>query len=123
MKRTNLFTGSVLSVVLLSSPATLASDAIHCVSIGVGERSQSLTNICNHPIEVLWCHTRDEPGYQRSLCGSRGDYFQKQAVLLPQQVKQNQFSLPFNSTLFYAACPGNHGAVKAMDRDGNYLCQ
>lgn len=100
-----------------------AADAVHCVSIGVGERSQSLTNICDHPIEVLWCHSRNEPGYQRSLCGSRGEYFQKQAVLQPQQIKQNQFSLPFSATLFYAACPGSHGAVKPMDRDGNYLCR
>lgn len=100
-----------------------AEDALHCVTVGQGDRSQTLINTCDFAVEVLWCHSRSDTGYKRSMCGSNGRYFQKQAVLSPGQVKENQFSLPFNSTIFFAACDGSYYSIREMDSGGGYLCE
>lgn len=124
MKLNSVSLGAGALVLHLLIPAVAYADnASHCIRMGEGERSQSFTNTCAHPVEIFWCHTRKEAAYQRSLCGIRGQFFQKQAVLQPGEVKQNQFAIPYHSTLHFAVCAGGHGSVKIMDTDGNYLCR
>jgi len=113
---------NVSAFLLLFSISAQADDALHCIEIGQGDRSQTLTNVCDHEVEVLWCHNRNESGYKRSFCGSNGRYYQKQAVLTSGEEKQNQFALPFNSTIYYAACQGSFYSIKEMDASGGYLC-
>ncbi len=47
-----------------------------------------------------------------------GKFYQKQAVLQPAEVKQNQFSLPFKSTLYIAACKGGFHTTKQVGMEG-----
>lgn len=111
------------AVIFLFCSSVQAEDALRCVSVGQGDRSQALSNTCDFDVEVLWCHDRSDTGYKRSLCGSNGRYYQKQAVLSPGQVKENKFSLPFNSTIVFAACGGSYYSIREMDSNGGYLCQ
>ncbi|MBQ0757682.1 MAG: hypothetical protein KBT54_11300 [Amphritea sp.] len=115
---------SVLSALVLYmiSLNGYAEDAFECVEVGKGERSQSIFNICDVEVEVLWCHNQKAPGYGRGLCGYQERYYQKQAVLQPGEQKQNYFSLPFNSTLYIAACKGGHYSTRQVGMEGGYLC-
>lgn len=115
-------TGVLLLIILGYSTTAVAEDALRCIKISAGDRSQMITNTCDYEVEVLWCHTRDEKGYNRGLCGSRGKFYQKQAVLQSGQQKQNQFSLPYESTLYIAACKGGYYATKQVGLEGGYLC-
>jgi len=99
-----------------------AGDASHCVSVGSGDRSQTLTNNCNQKIEVVWCHTLNKRGY-RGLCKSDGKYYQKHTVLKPGEVKENQYSLPVNSTIYYGACTGGYYSTKQSGMNGQYRCK
>lgn len=115
---------SVLSVLvlLILSINVYAEDALECVEVGKGERSQFIFNTCDVEVEVIWCHDLKDPGYGRGLCGYQKKYYQKQAVLQPSEQKQNYFSLPFESTLYIAACKGGHYSTSQIGIDGGYLC-
>ena len=114
----------VLLVLALSTISILgyAEDALECVEVGKGERSQTIFNTCDVEVEVIWCHNRKDPGYGRGLCGYQETYYQKQAVLQPGEQKQNYFSLPFDSTLYIAACKGGHYTTRESGMEGGYLC-
>lgn len=115
---------SVISIFILFlvSLNGYAEDALECVEVGKDERSQSIVNVCDVEVEVLWCHNRKDPGYGLGLCGYQEKYYQKQAVLQPGEHKQNYFSLPFDSTLYIAACKGGHYSTRQIGMDGGYLC-
>ncbi|GGK75417.1 hypothetical protein [Amphritea balenae] len=115
--------GYLLLLLNFNISSVWADDALQCIQIGKGDRSQSILNKCDFEVEVLWCHNRDEPGYNRGLCASRGKFYQKQAVLQPAEIKQNQFSLPFKSTLYIAACKGGFHTTKQVGMKGGYLCK
>jgi len=100
-----------------------ADDAKNCISVGVSEKSKTLTNTCNELVNVYWCHTLNKKGYQSGLCGQKEKYFQMNDTLKPGKIKNNQYTLPLNSEIEFGACYGGHFSLKQVGMNGDYYCK
>lgn len=114
---------SLIMAAVFMTQFSYAGSAISCISVGSGSNSQTLTNNCNYKVEVAWCHTLNKRGYKDGLCKSNGKYYQKHTVLKPGAVKRNQYSLPYNSTIYYAACKGNYYTIEQDGMSGSFFCK
>lgn len=113
----------------LSSVSVFAAidplDATHCIRLGTDGKSQTLTNTCPQQLEVAWCHSPVSDKWAKSSeCGYEGKFFRQHTVLKPRAVhRKNQFSMPLNSTIHYAACFGSYFTIKTTDAAGGFICK
>ena len=114
------------------SPVTTGGrDAKECIAIkfvpavpkdGLVAR-QSITNTCNEPIGVIFCHTPSStPGTKGTECGNNGRYFQQFSTYKPGDTKANQFSMPPDAKIAFGACFGGEGKIK-QTTNGEYNCR
>ncbi|MEY4753897.1 MAG: hypothetical protein RJA44_1572 [Pseudomonadota bacterium] len=107
------------------------NNAAQCVKFGFhpGEftDSQSMTNICNYEIHVLYCHSPGGTGAKWGDCDpSTGHFYQYAHWLKPGESFDNYYSLPVGSTIWYGACSGGRyssPSAKEVAIDGTYVCQ
>lgn len=98
-------------------------DARACIQRSVQSGKESMTNICDRKIVVIWCHDRDQQGYRNGLCGEGKNYFRMNRTLEPGEVMNNQFSLPLGANISFGACFGGYGSFKRLEQAGQYLCK
>ena len=117
-----------LKVPVTVSVKLMNADAKACIQVGVKRGStaefdsQTITNICNAPVYVHWCHApSSRSGTASSVCGYKGGalYFGHSTVLAPGASNDNFYTMPVDATLFYGACSG---AFMTQLGDGKYAC-
>lgn len=103
------------------------SNAANCLRFGQITESQTITNICSVVVNVMYCHTPTTlpGGWFDSTCGADGFYTQR-TWLSPGEVKDNKFSLPLGTTIWYGACQGGSNpslpSGKEVSLTGDYVC-
>ena len=112
-----------ISLLVVITPFAYADVATHCLSLGSGYVSQTLTNNCNYKIEMVWCHTFEGHGYKKGFCNNNGQFYQLHSILEPGEVKESPYSLSNNSTIHYAACAGSNYALKQSGMEGRVHCK
>ena len=120
--------GGSVKVPVTVSVKLMNADAKACIQVGVKRGStaefdsQTITNICNAPVYVHWCHApSSRSGTASSVCGYKGGalYFGHSTVLAPGASNDNFYTMPVDATLFYGACSG---AFMTQLGDGKYAC-
>jgi len=102
---------------------TWAKDATACIKLGVKEKSQTLTNICDKRVHVIWCHS-PTPKDRDAECGRNNRFFKQNTVLKPGEMTENMFSLPLDTTITYGACEGGWFTTEPAGKNTNheYYC-
>jgi len=114
---------AVSAVLSCAAPIAHAGDAKHCVRVGSSASAQTLKNVCNQKIEVVWCHDKDKRGYRDGLCKEDGRFHLEHTVLEAGEMKDNRYSLPQGATIRYGACMGSYYTTKQQGMSGGYNCK
>jgi hypothetical protein len=110
-----------------TSTANLANrtEAEMCIRANVvpfpqGSRPrQSLTNSCDYPISLAWCHSPVAGG--DAECGKRGRFYQQIINLAPQAYRDSIYAMPPNSVIYFGVCPGENALRQTTN--GAYICK
>lgn len=97
---------------------TWAKDATACIKLGVKEKSQTLTNICDKRVHVIWCHS-PTPKDRDAECERNNRFFKQNTVLKPGEMTENMFSLPLDTTITYGACEGGWFTTEPAGKNTN----
>lgn len=112
---------TALLLLLCCSRPALAEDATDCVQRNTVDGATTLTNTCDRPIAVFWCHDSSDPELQDGKCASQ-PFYRRDTLLQPDAVENNPAALPPGAHITLGACYGNYASYKFTNDKGGYAC-
>lgn len=95
-----------------------AEAALDCVSVIQLNNSQGLENSCSRTVHVFWCPETNGS----NNCGESGKFYQYNVLIEPGDMTTNQYSLPLDTTIWYAACIGDSYTTTQPEPNGDFYC-